>query len=357
MTYLSLMPVFVQVGDLGLNTVGTNFITQEKSDNSVSIVYAAKIIAGSLGTVLFLIFCFVVPEYRDFPSLILSTAALVYLTCLLPNFYFVAFKHYHLVPIAPALHKAFYVLFVFVFISSLKSIDEVNFINVSALIIVFLLSFIFLKNELKGFSFSRGKKFIYEKRSSLKEVFSANILISIYVATPIVVLNLFETKEIVGLYGYAEKLTLGGKAFIGVFSGILFSKLSNQESLKKVFTSLYIPFVLGVTLTCLLTSLFSEKLLRILSAPVESSEYLKYVIWALVPIACNTIFYQYLLASSAYKQARNSVLVSTIASIFVITLGVQFGGASGVIYGILLSEIIFFSFVFLSFLRVKRHGK
>lgn len=356
MTYLSLMPVFNQIGDMGVNTVGAIFMTEDKTADRVSEVYSAKFITSCIGMVLFFVFCISLSKYRENMALVYSTGFLIFLTCLIPNFFFVSFKKYHLVPMTPALHKSLFVLGVYAFASNLSDITAVNFINLISMLIVSGLTLWYIRYYLKGLSFKRATNFLTSKRQDLKQVFTANTLISVYVAFPILLLNYIETKEVVGFYSYAEKLMLGGKAFISVFSGIIFSKLANRDKFESVYKAFYLPFVALVFFGCLVVSIKSEFVLNIFSGPADSAEYLSWLIWALFPIAVNTIFYQSILARKAYVNARNLILIATFLSILVIgILGVK-QGTLGVIYGIIASELIYLLLAFKGFKRIN-NGK
>ena len=359
MSYVAFLSFFNNLSDLGITTVYARKISQTDSGElKGSLILEStvfKIILSFISSLLFIGFCYSMPIYSSDPSLIISTSFLIFCTGIVPNHYFLGIGQFQFSTIVFAVSKIFLVLGCLIFIKSSDQINLVNYINGISMLIV-LLPFYYL--IFKDSRFSELKLGVHVKLSDLKEsinVFGSNLMTSLSVASIVFFLTMYTDESTVGLYSYSEKLFLGGKSFLGLYSTFLFTKLCNKKTdLKSLFRYYYFTFVGLIFLICLVVFTFTSEIIDVLRGPEEASEILRYIIWGLLVISLNIWGYQSLLAKGYFKVVRNTIALAVSFSIMIGYILISNFGVQGAIYTLIIGELGVLSVVCFSYLSKRQ---
>ncbi len=358
MTFLALLPVFNQLADFGLNVYAARELSlTSEQDNETEIfwkIFNTRLLSSLISVAIFFLFSYWSGMSEKSFHLTWTTGAVILTMGFIPNYYFIARGNFHIIPLIPALHKTIYVVLVSFFINYIDQLWVINQLNF--IIMAFILMGVYWRIfVVYGSPFSFDFKVLdWGAVRKLLNVFSSNVLISIYTASPVFLLASLYGSNVVGNYGFAEKLMLGGKAFVTLFATIVYTKLCNHFSMRKVIIKYYLPFVIMMSCAVFTVFLEADKIVELLKGPTGSVRYLKIVIWTLLPVALNSFFYQVILARGFYNLARNIILVAVLSSIVILAISVRYMGELGAARGLILSEIVFYALTVMGFIKVKR---
>lgn len=342
MYYLSFVPFFSQFSVFGMNIFFSRLLRQTEDprefDRITSEVTVLKIVFSILVSLIAFIVLFI--QFPSEFSFVWPTALVIFLTGLVPNFYLLGKGRYDFVSGLNLLMKLLFIGMCLIF----SRLSTNGAIVILAQAIGVLAAVILCLGHLKGrfiihhWSFWRYSSF-KELKSSFN-IFVSNIFISLLALCYIYFLKQAVSMELVGLYAYTEKLIIGGKVVLGVFSTMIFTKLTaTKVNLPKIFTYYFLPFLVCVAAGCGGISIFAPEFITLVRGPEATPVLLAKLVWVLFIIAANIWPYQSLLAAGKFKLANFLIIISSLWGIALSFVLISDKGLEGAINSFIYAEL------------------
>jgi polysaccharide transporter, PST family len=194
-------------------------------------------------------------------------------------------------------------------------------------------------------NFNFSSKEVFSELNEGKEVFLSNFSIGSYLSANVLILSLFVSPLLVGLYGIAERIMMLLRTLLGVFVQAtypLVCKLVYELSIKKVINKVFFfttPFIVSVILLCLSMSFFSFEIASFFSAKnqTELSGIIKKLSFLPLLVSLNIVPNLVILACNKEKVKSYILLFSTGFSFvlsFLLVPHLKIDGAILIMYAI-----------------------
>ena len=182
---------------------------------------------------------------------------------------------------------------VFYFIKTDNYTFYLLFVGITTFLTGLLLMFYIITKDLKlSINYTFSIKEILDELKEGKDVFFSNFSISIYLSTNILLLSIFVSPYLIGLYGIADRLMMLVRTIIGIFVQAIYPnvcKLANQMSFAntiKYALKITIPFNVVIFIMCLtiwyfspqISSFFIKKNINQLALIIESISFLPFLV-------------------------------------------------------------------------------
>ncbi|HDR4684001.1 flippase [Bacillus cereus group sp. MYBK15-3] len=337
---------FVTITNYGFDLTATREISIHKENlkkvNKIfSSVITVKFFLMCISFCLLSLLLFIFPHFQGNRVVYYAAFLNVIGNALFPVWLFQGIEKMGYITVVNMIAKLTTTLCIFIFVSDSSNYIIATVLQSIPLVICAFISFFIISTKLSiSYSIPRLEAIV----SCFKDgwdVFTSSFMSYILNSSGTIVLGLFSSKEVVGIYSAIEKLS---KAIINLFAPItqaLFPHISScfEVSHKKGKQSV-IKFGKWIIALAAIVALFmavAAKWILIIFYGTDYHEYTLVVqlfaIWLLTSIANNVIGIQYLVASGRSSAYSRSFLLSTIA-----TLILFFGLIPSMeIYGVLVS--------------------
>ncbi|WP_299900448.1 oligosaccharide flippase family protein [uncultured Aquimarina sp.] len=342
--------------DYGYNISGVNSISKSKMDIEKSSIiikaFHTKAILFIITIALFSLSVFVAPYLRDNIKLFLFSLFIPLSSVFNLNWALQGLQMIKELSLITVLNKTVYLIGVFWVIKQPEDYIYINFIFGLGVLITGVLSFFLIKKKIKILWVSfRYFEFLKELSGST-HYFVSNI--SLYISTNLypILLNLFVSNEIVGVFAAIEKIYNVLRAPFSIYINLMLPRVSRlmEESIRKgiqLVKKTYIFVGCFIVILIALVWSFQEPLIEyfVKDYVLLSRKLLHIALFGLFLVIFNCPVYLLLLALDEKKLIMKAFLLIPLIGILSCLPLAKFYGAEGVFYSIVLVELLYVVFL------------
>ncbi len=343
---------FIVILDWGINIFGVQQIAVEK-DNIKNRNYLISNILGVKSFLLillvpltFLIF-YQTNLFDGFSSLFFLAWLLVIGKTFLLDWFFIGVEKVQTVTITIIVLKSIMAVLIFIFINSPNDLKLLfifqafaNILISISLLIIIKVKYEFIFNFNAFFSFKSGIK------NSI-EYFISNLARSLYTQTAVILLGVYESKEVAGYFSVADNIRYAFQSIFSNLSSALFPstslsfKQSREAGIKRIVKLLkLVPYFIVVIV---IAELFASKIVFIIAGEkyLESVPVLMILLPSIIFIVISTILGMHLFANIGYKKRyMNIILFNSIIHLPIVFYLINILSLFGAGLSILITEIL-----------------
>lgn len=352
------------ITDYGFNLTATREVAINKDDNSklnyiFSYVLTTKIILTTIGLLILVVSLLILPYSYEISLLYLFTFAMVIGQLLTPTWFFQGIENIKILSYFNTVSKILSVIFI---LSILQTKEDYIYINLMYGIgsIFTGISGLYIAVKYNNIKFSLSPfKVVLEKLREGWEIFITNIVTNLYLGSNLVILGLFGSQEIIGLFGIVERIINASRQILVVFYQVTYPSACSiiykaKDEIRAFHKNIYYSFSFLVFIFSVFLFLGAKYIIYYFTATENNTLIELLRIMSLVPfIVSLNIFYNQILLASGYKKTYSYVLV--IGSIFNILLNVflsKYYLAYGTAVAVLLTEIFITAGFIIAYKRV-----
>lgn len=331
----------------GVNSLSKSKTDQEKNAIVIKAIYTKAILFFVI-TVPFLLLINLIPYLREYKTLFLLSLLIPFSSIFNLNWTLQGFQLIKGLSFITILNKTIYLLGIFFLIKSPEDYIYINFVFGAGILVSGFVSLFLIRRKvdlrLVGFSFS---ELIMEIKGSA-HYFVSNI--SVYVSTNLypIILSLFTTNEIVGVFAAVEKIYNVMRAPFSIYINLMLPRISDlieqsRNHAVRLVKKTYFFVVLFMLIVIFLAWSFQQSIIEYFVKDyfLLSTHLLNLALLGLVVVIFNCPVYLFLLAMDEKKAIMRTFLFIPLIGILICTLAAKFYGAEGVFYTILLVELLY----------------
>lgn len=358
------MMYFIILTDYGFNLSATRAISihrgnTEKIAEIFTTVMSIKflLLLVSLLLLSFIIFSF--EKIRIYWYIYYLSFGMVIGQVLFPVWFFQGVEKMKYITILNIVAKLIFTIFIFIFIHSKDDFFYVPLLNSLGFIVAGILSlwivFYNFNIQLKMPKFNDAKTIFLESTN----LFVSNLSVTLYTASNTVILGIFTSNDIVGIYASIEKLVLAIKNLYTPLYQALFPWLSKKEK-KDIFLIIHkiTPFIAGMgIIISVILFVYAKDILILIYNNEEITHYsIVLQIMSLISIfsSLNMLYNMLFLTSiKAYKERMIIMVSAGIFNIIIVLSLTYFFTIYGTAIAITSTEFVLLLFGFYFFKKLK----
>ncbi len=315
----AVMQYFVILTDYGFHLYATREISANRTDSKrVSEIFCSVFIirfllSGVAFGILYLLLSFT-GKFSEDPKLYLYTFGIVIGSLLFPVWLFQGMEKMKHSTIIQLIGKLFYLATLFIIVESEADYLIVPLLNSVGLILSGLVAMTVILTMYKVRVVVPSVSTIVGYFRDSSQFFMSKVSVSLYTSINTVVLGLFMSNEIVGLYSAAEKLFIAMRSAFAPIAQALYPYMADKRNLN-LFKKIYQITLAFAIILAASVYFFSSDIVRIAFGPdMELSARILRVFALTVPLAANSILLGFpLLAAVGYEKSAN--VPAVIASV------------------------------------------
>lgn len=303
--------------DWGFNFTATRDVAKNRDDlDKVSTIFSdvlwSRCFLLAISYIVLAVLVFTVPQFREASAAIWVSSLMLIGHVLYPEWFFQAMERMKYITILGVLAKLVFTVAVFVFIHKPEHyILQPLFVSLG-FVVSGIISLYFIIGrwgiKLKKPSF---KAIITSIREST-DIFINNLMPNLYNSFSVVLLGMYGSPTMNGLYDAGKKLPMTSYQFIGVIARTFFPYLSRNSSKHSIFAKLY----LGITFfVAFVLFIFSKPLLLLFYTAdfIEAVPIMQLMSVSLVFLAMSSVYgTNYLLVNNKDKLLRNITIIASL---------------------------------------------
>ena len=352
------------ITDYGFNRTATRDIALNKSDtDKISkiffIVLSTKIILCLLSFIILALLVLSVPFFYQHRQLYLLAFSFVLGQALLVNWFFQGFEKMQYMAVAGLFSRIIFVVLVLIFIREKKDNSLFLFFMGAGNVLAGLVSIYAAVRSYKLKYIKPAWKDIQHEIRNGWQVTVTNLSMITCQYIGLFILRLFTNDLLVGYYSIAEKIYFGMKLMLEVFSQTVYPRVctlirDGKQQVFFFFKKVYLPFLLLVTLACVVVFVFSAPIIQFfIGHEHQYSVFLLRLLCPAVILVCLNIPAHLILFAADHKRSYLKIFsIGTGLNVVLNLALVQYFDAAGTVVSVLLTEL--FITVFLS-IEAYRH--
>ncbi len=340
------------VTDYGFNMSATRLVAINKNNPAkvnelFNTVIVCKSLIASVGIVILSCVFFAISSIEQYRGIYLIASLVVLGQVLFPIWLFQGMQHMVKVVIFSSLFKFIFTVCVFIFVKGQNDLILVSWFYALGSIVSGFAAFVYAirKYNLKLTFVNREN--IFEAFKDGFDVFMPSFFSSILSNGGVLLLGVFHSATLVGIYSGIDKLVKAGVSLLSSVTQALFPDISHKFSVSKKLAIATIKRVCYYLLMILIPLFFIISLLSstILNFLYENVYYQQYsyvlvvlLVWVLVSFLNNFLGIQFLVGSGQSKYYKKSFLYSSILTIASF-LSIKFFSINGVLLSLIVGEL------------------
>jgi PST family polysaccharide transporter len=348
----ALMSYFMVFTDYGFNLSATRRISiHRKNNKKLNMLFnstlTTKFLLGILSYFILIMLLKTIPKLGAESNLYQYSFLLVFGQLLFPIWFFQGIEEMKFITYLIVFSKLIFTGLMYVFIKEPGDYILVNLFQGLGNIIASIISIVFIIKKFNiVLKLPSIRRIGYELQDGMY-IFISNSAISIYMNSSIIILGIFVSPVVLGYYSIAEKIMIGVRQILSVFSQVIYPHVcklavTSHSELLKFYKKVFIPFAFFIVTICLILFLSADFLVLFLTKNNIKEIAVLIRILSFVPlIVCfNIPAYQTLLA---YNLKKSYSMILGIGSVFCIVLNIIFAqlfGAKGTCFSIISAELL-----------------
>ncbi|WP_299259050.1 oligosaccharide flippase family protein [uncultured Aquimarina sp.] len=331
----------------GVNSLSKSRTDSEKSAIIIKALYTKAILFFSI-SLLFLLLMTLIPYLRVHATLFLLSLLIPFSSILNLNWALQGLQLIKGLSFVTILNKTIYLFGIFFMIKNPEDYIYINFIFGAGILISGFISLFLIKRKVNlrwvGFSFN---ELLIEIEGSA-HYFVSNI--SVYISTSLypIILSLFATNEIVGVFAAVEKIYNVMRAPFSIYINLMLPRISemiekSKHQAVRLIKKTYFFVVLFMLIALFLVWNFQQPIIAyfVEDYMVLSTRLLHLALLGLVIVIFNCPVYLLLLAMDEKKAIMRTFLSIPLIGMLTCLLAAKFYGAEGVFYTVLFVELLY----------------
>lgn len=340
------------ITDYGYNITGVNSLSKsnsnrEKGDIIIRICYTKAIICTAL-LILFAVLIFVIP-YLKKHWLLYSLSLIIPISSIFNfNWAIQGLEMIKSLSLISIINKTIYLLGIFLFVKDEEDYIFINLIFGLSILISGISAFILIKRNLPLiFIKYTFYDFIKEMNASI-HYFISNI--SIYVSTSLypIILGIFVSSELIGVFAAIEKLFTAIRAPFSIYINLMLPRVSSvlNHSFSKgvnLVNNTYIFVVIFMLFTTGIALFFENEIVTYITNDYLnlSLHLLRIALLGIIIVLFNCPFYLLLLAMDEKRIIMKTFLIIPVIGILSCFVLSKYFGARGAFYAIVAVELLY----------------
>ena len=342
---------FMLIPQYSFNLTATKFTSlyrddAEKISQNFWVVMTTKFLLLLAISIFFLILLFTFDKFYLEKEVFLYTFIYVLANTLMPLWFFMGIEEMKYIAIFNIMAKITYTILVFVFVQAESDYVLIPLFNSLTYLTVSLYALYFIKKKFQlSFYQPKWEDITYQINEG-KDIFYSTINVSFYTTINIVLLGIFSTYSVVGVYSLAQAIYNAYSSIIKSYSTVVYPHLAKYiNDMPRLYNQARKFFLIFISLLVLASSflfLLSDPIISLLYGEehTESIIILKILSIAVLLEPLGGFFTAYLSLKSNYKTIRNITFKVMVLNLILVVPMILIFEARSIAYSLVILSIV-----------------